>query len=247
MSSQIRVDDHNGVRTIAFARPEKKNALTVAMYQTVAAALQAAEHDPAIKVVLFTGDGDSFTAGNDLGDFLNTPPSGPDSPVFVVLQMLCSMRKPLVAAVPGLAIGIGTTMLLHCDLVYASTAAKFRMPFVDLGLVPEAASSLLLPMRIGHARAAEMLLLGAGFDAARALELGIVHAVLPPEQLLAFGRERAEALASKPTEALLATKALMKATHEPTLARMQREAALFIERLQSAESRALFANFLAKK
>jgi enoyl-CoA hydratase/carnithine racemase len=246
MSEFIRVQDRDGVRTIAFARPEKKNALTSEMYARIVSALTEAEADAAIKVVLFVGMGEVFTAGNDVGDFLNAPPKDDQAPVFQLLKLLPNYKKPLVAAVGGLAIGIGTTLLLHCDLVYAADTARFKMPFVDLGLVPEAGSSQLLPALIGHVRAAELLLLGEAFDAQRALALGIVNQVLPAVDLLKTAREKAQALAAKPTQALLASKALMKQVAEPLPQRIQREAAVFVERLQSDEAKSIFAAFLTK-
>ena len=242
----IRIQDKEGVRTIAFARPEKKNAITNAMYEKMVAALSEAEADPAIKVVLFASTNENFTAGNDLVDFATNPADGPDAPVFQLLKLLCDAKKPMVAAVPGLAVGIGTTMLLHCDLVYAADTAKFKMPFVDLGLVPEAGSSQLLVQLIGHQRAAALLLLGEMFDAKQALGFGLVNAVVPEAELLALARAKAAALAAKPTAALLTSKALMKREPESVWARVQRESVLFTEALKSPEAKAAFAKFLSK-
>jgi enoyl-CoA hydratase/carnithine racemase len=247
MSEFIRVQDRSGVRTIAFARPEKKNAITRDMYVRLVSALNEAEANPDIKVVLFTGMGDVFTAGNDLNDFASAPPAGADAPVFQLLNLLPVFKKPMVAAVPGIAIGIGTTLLLHCDLVYASESATFKMPFVDLGLVPEAGSSQILPLLMGHAKAAELLLLGEGFDAHTAAALNIVNKVLPAAELLSFARSKAQILAEKPTEALIASKALMKRAPEALLDRVNYEAKIFGERLQSPEAKAIFAAFFAKK
>ncbi len=243
----IKTETKDGVRTIAFARVDKKNAITAEMYTRMTELLVDADQNDDVRVVLFTGMGDSFTAGNDLGDFMSNPPNGMDSPVFHFLKTLVHYRKPLVAAVPGLAIGIGTTMLLHCDLVYASENAKFKMPFVDLGLVPEAASSQILPMLMGHVRAAELLLLGEAIDAKRAAELGIVNQVVSAEELLKFARGKAQALAQKPAQALLQSKALMKRAPQMIWERVQAEGELFAERLQSAEAKAIFAAFLTKK
>jgi enoyl-CoA hydratase/carnithine racemase len=243
----IKSEFKDGVRTIAFARAEKKNAITAQMYSQMAELLREADGNDQVKAVLFTGIGDCFTAGNDMNDFMNTPPTSMDSPVFHFLRAISSARKPLLAAVPGLAIGIGTTMLLHCDLVYASEDAKFKMPFVDLGLVPEAASSLLLPQLMGHVRAAELLLLGEAIDAQRAMQLGIVNQVLPAGELLKFARAKAAALAAKPGAAVMASKALMKRPAEAVWARMEVEAAQFSAALQSPEARAIFAAFLSKK
>jgi enoyl-CoA hydratase/carnithine racemase len=242
----IRIQDKDGVRTIAFARPEKKNAITGAMYLKIVEALSQSEADPAIKVVLFASTNENFTAGNDVGDFAANPPSGADAPVVQLLKLLCELKKPVVAAVPGLAIGIGTTLLLHCDLVYASDTAKFKMPFVDLGLVPEAGSSQLLVQLMGHQRAAELLLLGESFDAERALSLGIVNRVVPQTELLSLARAKAAELAAKPTNALIASKALMKRAPEPLWDRVERELVVFTEALNSPEAKAAFARFLSK-
>jgi enoyl-CoA hydratase/carnithine racemase len=242
----IRIQDKEGVRTIAFARPEKKNAITREMYQKMVDSLSAAEADPAIKVVLFASTNENFTAGNDVGDFAANPPTGEDAPVIQLLKLLCECKKPLVAAVPGLAIGIGTTLLLHCDLVYAGESAKFKMPFVDLALVPEAGSSQLLPQLIGHQRASALLLLGEAFDAQQALAFGLVNRVVPDTELLALARAKAAELASKPTNALIATKALMKSAPELVWQRVQREMVQFSAALQSDEAKAAFAKFLSK-
>jgi enoyl-CoA hydratase/carnithine racemase len=242
----IKLQDKDGVRTIAFARAEKKNAITTEMYQKIVDALNSAATDDAIKVVLFASTNENFTAGNDVGDFAANPPSGPDAPVFQLLKLLCEFPKPLVAAVPGLAIGIGTTMLLHCDLVYAGESAKFKMPFVDLGLVPEAGSSQLLVNQLGHVRAAELLLLGESFNAEKAMQLGIINQVLPDTELLNFARQKAALLASKPTNAVIQSKRLMKLPSEPLWARVQREGVLFTEALKSDEAKAAFAKFLSK-
>jgi enoyl-CoA hydratase/carnithine racemase len=247
MSEFIRVQDRDGVRLIAFARPEKKNAITSEMYARIVSALREAQANPELKVVLFTGLGDSFTAGNDVADFLNQPPAGESAPVFQLLHLLVDFPKPIVAAVPGLAIGIGTTLLLHCDLVYASENAKFKMPFIDLGLVPEAGSSQIVPQLLGHVRAAELLLLGDAIDAETACRYGIVNQVLPAAELLAHAKAKAAALAAKPLEALLASKALMKRAPEALHTRIDVEAKHFVERLASAEAKAIFASFLSKK
>ena len=246
MSQFIRVQDRDGVRTIAFARPEKKNAITREMYTRLVSALKDAEASDEIKVVLFTGMGDVFTAGNDLGDFASAPPTDADAPVFQLLNMLPVFKKPMLAAVPGIAIGIGTTLLLHCDLVYASESATFKMPFVDLGLVPEAGSSQILPLLMGHTKAAEFLLLGESFDAQTAAALNIVNKVLPAAELLSYARGKAQLLAAKPTQALIASKALMKRAPENLVDRINYEAKVFGERLQSPEAKAIFAAFFSK-
>ncbi|MEK9968798.1 MAG: enoyl-CoA hydratase, partial [Ferrovibrio sp.] len=174
----------DGILTITFNRPDKKNALTSAMYATLADTLEAAETDPGVRAILFAGNGGAFTAGNDLQDFLNNPPQGENSPVFRFLRAISTTGKPLVAAVTGAAVGVGTTMLLHCDLVYVGAGAKLSLPFVNLALVPEAASSLLLPAMIGHHRAAELILLGEPFDADTAKAYGIANAIFPDARVL---------------------------------------------------------------
>jgi hypothetical protein len=162
MSETVRIDVAGGVFRIELARPEKKNALTAEMYRILADALARAEADPAVRVILISGAGGNFTAGNDLADFLETPPMDDSAPVYQFIEGFANLQKPFVAAVEGVAVGVGTTMLLHCDLVYAGSGARFALPFANLGLTPEAASSLLLPLRVGQARAAEMLMLGEG-------------------------------------------------------------------------------------
>src|SRR5881628_2319802 len=174
----IKTATLNGVATIEIARPEKKNAITVDMYAAMAAALRAADADPAVRAVLITGQPGIFTSGNDLEDFMQRARQDMDSPVFQFMRALSGCEKPVVAAVTGAAIGIGTTMLLHCDLVYVSDEARLAMPFVSLGLVPYYASSLLIPQRVGHAKATELLLLGEPFNGEAAVEMGIANAVL---------------------------------------------------------------------
>ena len=177
--AEIQVERADGVMTITIARPAKKNALTAAMYQTMADALAEAQEDKAVRVILLRGGDGNFTSGNDLEDFLKSPPKDDTAPVFQFLARISSASKPIVAAVPGLAIGVGVTMLLHCDLVYAADTATFSLPFTQLGLCPEAASSALLPRLAGHQVAAEKLLLGEAFDALEAHRIGIVNRVLP--------------------------------------------------------------------
>ncbi len=184
----------NGILTLEFNRPERKNAITGAMYTTLATALRNAEQDPSVRAILITGKPEIFTAGNDLDDFLNNVGVGAmteDRPVFQFMQALEGCSKPVIAAVSGLAVGIGTTLLMHCDLVYAADSAKFSMPFTQLGLCPEFASSLLVGQAAGHARAAEKLLLGEAFPAQEAFEMGIVTKVLPAAELLAFAQGQA--------------------------------------------------------
>ncbi len=200
-----------GVLRIGIHRPEKKNALSLAMYQAMADALIQADGDPAVRVILLHGSADCFTSGNDLQDFLANPPSGTESPVFRFLTAISQAKKPIVAAVNGPAIGIGTTMLLHCDLIYAGDQARFQLPFVNLGLCPEAASSILLPRLIGHPRAVELLMLGETFDASRALELGLINAILPGAKLFRHAIAQAQKLAEKPPASVRLTKQLLKA------------------------------------
>jgi enoyl-CoA hydratase/carnithine racemase len=236
------------IRTIRFARPEKKNALTVAMYARVVELFAAAAADPAIRVVVLTGEGSAFTAGNDLLDFVQAPPFDEASPVVKFLLALVEFRKPLVVAVNGVAIGVGTTMLLHADVVIAAASARFQLPFVNLGLVPEAGSSLLLPRIAGNARASELLLFGEPFDANAAREAGIVTEVVPDAELAARVKARAEALAAKPPQALLASKELLRGPRRAeVLEAMMREAAVFRDRLKSAELQEAVSAFLEKR
>ncbi len=244
MSDAIQSRIEAGVLELCFARPEKKNALTRAMYASLADRLRESAEKTEVGAVLFYGSGDAFTSGNDLRDFLDDPPLDEQSPVFAFLDTLANCPLPVVAAVNGLAIGIGTTLLLHCDLVYAGDDAIFRLPFVDLGLVPEAASSLLLPRVAGHARAAELLLLGEPFDAVKAQALGLLNGVVPGADVVDTARDAARRLAGKPRTAVRVTKALLKRETESVAARMQAEAAQFAERLQSPEARAAFRAFL---
>lgn len=238
----------NGVLTLRIQRPDKKNALTVAMYDRLREAVAAADADPDVRAILITGTADCFTAGNDLQDFLNNPPQGESSPVTRFLNALVRTQKPLVAAVEGVAVGIGTTMLLHCDLVYAGENARLQLPFVNLALVPEAGSSRLLPEMLGHRRAAELLMLGDMFDARRAVELGIVNATCPDGNAYAHAYERAQALAAKPPEALRLTKELMKrGQREMVRDQMQVESALFAERLASPEAREAMLAFMERR
>lgn len=240
---------HDGaVAVLRFARPAKRNAITVAMYEALTAALQAAVADEAVRAIVFLGADGVFTAGNDLKDFIANPPTGEDSAVFSLLKALVDCPKPLVAGVDGPAVGIGTTMLLHCDLVVASDRARFQMPFVKLGLVPEGASSVLLPARVGMQRASEWLLLGDAFSAQDALDAGLVNAVVAPEAVEPRTMAYAAALADRPPEALRLAKSLLR---EPQRAMVHealaREGAVFVERLQSPETHAAFMAFFARK
>src|SRR5690606_16632395 len=210
MTELVRAETRGRILHLELNRPDKKNALTVEMYEALVDQLQGADRDAQVRVVLITGAGDAFSAGNDLRDFLERPPTDESSPVHRFLQSLIDLEIPVVAAVQGVAVGIGTTLLLHCDLVYAARNARVHLPFTSLGLVPEAGSSLLLPQRIGYARAAEMLLLGEPLAAEDALTFGFVSAVFDDEVLQREALSRAERLAGLPPESVRTTKALMR-------------------------------------
>ena len=246
-SAPILVALAGGVLDIRLNRPDKKNAITGAMYTAMAEALERADADPAIQAVLFSGAGDSFTAGNDLKDFLANPPGTGDSPVWRFLKAITTARKVLIAAVHGSAVGIGTTMLLHCDLVYAGQSAKFALPFVKLGLVPEAGSSLLLPRLAGHQRAAELLLLGEPFDAATAYELGLANRVVDDAALLPTARAAAAAIAALPSDAVQQSKRLLKRNAASLADCMEEEGRIFGAQLRSAEFREAATAFLEKR
>jgi enoyl-CoA hydratase/carnithine racemase len=233
---------------IAFNNPKRKNSLTLDMYTAMADALLSAQDDPEIRVVLITGEGGAFTSGNDLVDFMKSPPIGESSPVARFLAALAAFTKPIVAAVSGPAIGIGTTMLLHCDLVVADETARFHMPFVNLALVPEAGSSLLLSSLVGHRLASELFLLGEAIDAPTACQYGIINRVCSSETLEAEARDLADRLAAQPPEALRQTKALMK--HHGAAAvqeTMKREGEIFRSRLASPEAMEAMQAFLGKR
>jgi len=252
MSPHVLTTTHGPVVRIQINRPEKKNALTLAMYDAMTEALLAAEADPAVRVILFAGAGNCFTAGNDLGDFLNNPPNmAPDAepaPVVRFLNVLRTFPKPITAAVCGPAVGIGTTMLFHCDLVYAGDNAAFSMPFVNLGLCPEAASSLLAPQLLGYHRAAEALLLGEPFMAEAALEVGLVNRVVPPTECNAVAQAQARKLAGKPLSSLVETKRLMKLGQTaPVLERMAIEGDSFGRMLGEPAAREAFTAFMQKR
>jgi enoyl-CoA hydratase/carnithine racemase len=244
----IKTATHNGVATIEIARPEKKNALTVEMYQAMADALDAAREDPKVRAVLITGQPGIFTSGNDLQDFMNRPRQGMDSPVFRFMRALLDCDKPVVAAVTGAAIGIGTTMLLHCDFVYVADDARLAMPFVSLGLVPEFASSFVVPALMGQRRAAEKLLLGDPFTAETAVECGIANAVLPAGEVAAHARRVAERFLALPPGAVREAKRLMRApVRDAVLATVRSEGESFGERLTSPEAKEAFQAFFEKR
>jgi len=231
----VEVRAEGAIRRIVLNRPEKRNALTREMYAALAEAIREADADPSVAAVLLSGAGKGFCAGNDLVDFLEEPPSGEDSSVFRFLRALVEVQVPLVAAVHGNCIGIGATMLLHCDLVVADATTVLSFPFVALGVVPEAASSLLLPSVAGARRAAELLLLGEPVDADAALDAGLLTRVVPAGEQVDAALAIAERLAGLPREALRATRGLLHAPAEPVGERLRREAALFVERLASPE------------
>jgi enoyl-CoA hydratase/carnithine racemase len=242
--TDILVDKSGGICRITFNRPDKKNAITAAMYDVMTAAMHDAENDTSVRIVVFAANGAAFTAGNDLVDFMQAPPTGPESSVFRFLVALREAKKPLVAAVQGTAIGIGVTMLLHCDAVYAANVAKFSAPFSKLGLCPEAGSSLLLPAMAGHAKAAEVLMFGDTFDAAFARDIGLVSTVVASSELMAFVEKRCAVLLQRPPASLRLTKELMRAPMRAQLqAVMEQEAVHFMERLGSAEAREAFTSF----
>jgi enoyl-CoA hydratase/carnithine racemase len=246
MSEEILRSCAEGVCELRFDRPEKRNAVTHRMYQALAAGLHAAEADEAVRVVLLSGAGASFCAGNDLNDFVSGPPFSSAHPVMDVLRTLATFDKPLLAAVHGPTVGIGVTMLLHCDLVVAAQGTQLIMPFVALGLVPEAGSSLLLPRLVGQQRAAELLLLGEPLAAAAAERLGLVNRVVEPDKLLDEARALAQRLVRQPAEALRATRRLLRGDTAELRARIEAEAQVFGARLKSAEFLAQVRTLLGK-
>jgi enoyl-CoA hydratase/carnithine racemase len=244
----IRTETSERIARIRFDRPEKKNAITAQMYEQLAGALASADADPGVRAILIHGRPDCFTAGNDLADFLERPPREETSGTFRVLKLLPALAKPVVGAVGGPAVGIGTTLLLHCELVYASPGARFQLPFVALGVVPEAGSSLLLPLLAGYQRAAELLLLGEPFGADKAYECGLVTRIVPEPELLERALEAARALAALPPASVQLTKKLMKSPHSRALARqMAEEGRRFRERLSSPEAKEAMSAFLEKR
>ncbi len=243
----VQIDKRDGVLSITLARPAKKNALTGAMYQAMADALAAAREDKEVRVIVLRGSGGSFSAGNDLEDFLKTPPAGDAPPVIQFLNQISTAAKPVVAAVSGVAVGIGTTMLLHCDLVYADETARFSLPFATLGLCPEAASSLLLPRLAGHQVAAEKLLLGEAFDAQEAFRIGLVNRVLPAAELDEYVAKQVAKLVALPSASLRLTKALLKQGGDDVAARMNQEFKQFGAMLRAPEAREAMTAFFEKR
>ncbi len=246
--SDILTHAEAGVMTITLNRLERKNSITADMYGAMADALAAAQGDAAIRVVVFQGHETVFSAGNDIGDFLNKPPAGMNSPVFRFLHGIAAFTKPLVAAVCGPAVGVGTTMLFHCDLVYAGDNAAFSMPFVNLGLCPEAASSLLVPQMLGYHRAAEALLLGEPFMAEAALEVGLVNRVVPPTEANSVAQGVARKLSAKPLSSLVETKRLMKMGQQQlVLQQMAEEGQSFGRMLGQPAAKEAFGAFMEKR
>jgi enoyl-CoA hydratase/carnithine racemase len=248
MSNDILTHVEGGVMTITLNRLDRKNSITSDMYDAMADALATAEADAAVRVAVLQGHETVFSAGNDIGDFLNKPPAGMDSPVFRFLRGIATFPKPLLAAVCGPAVGVGTTMLFHCDLVYAGDNAAFSVPFVNLGLCPEAASSLLVPQMLGYHRAAEALLLGEPFMAEAALEVGLVNRVVPPTEATGVAQAAARKLAAKPISALVETKRLMKkGQQELVLQQMKEEGMSFSRMLGEPAAKEAFGAFMEKR
>lgn len=246
--ADILTDITDGVLTLTFNRVDKKNSITSAMYAALAEALTHASGDGAVRAVVFQGHETIFSSGNDIGDFLNHPPATLDAPVFQFLRALSTFPKPVLAAVCGPAVGIGTTMLFHCDLVYAGDNAAFSMPFVNLGLCPEAASSYLAPQRMGYGRAAQALLLGDPFMAESALEMGLISRIVPPSEVAALAHRQALKLASKPLSSVIETKRLMKKGHADAVAdHIQEEATSFGRMLREPAAQEAFKAFMEKR
>jgi enoyl-CoA hydratase/carnithine racemase len=245
---EIITEQSGSVLRVVLNRPTKRNAMTSSMYMTLAEIFTDAAKDDHTRAVLWHGAGDSFCAGNDIDDFLKNPPGPGESPQARLMNAFVDFDKPIVVAVQGAAIGGGTTMLMHCDFVYAGESARFRMPFIDLAVVPEFGSSCSVPARIGHLRAAELILLGLPFDAKRAAELGFVTRVVSDQNLLATAAETAQKLAAKPVGALQASKRLLKqSVHEQIKAAMKAENEEFSVQVRSDDAREAFAAFLEKR
>ncbi len=246
--SEILTSSDGGVFTITLNRVDKKNAITAAMYAAMADALRQAATDAATRVAVFQGHETIFCAGNDIGDFLDRPPTTKDMPVYRFLHGIAEFPKPLIAAVCGAAVGVGTTMLLHCDLVYAGDNATFSLPFVNLGLCPEAASSLLLPQMLGYHRAAEVMLFGEPINADAALAMGLVNRVVAAAEVNALAQTQARKLATKPMSSMLEIKRLMKKGLAPQVAQqMTDEGVSFSRMLQEPAAKEAFTAFLEKR
>jgi enoyl-CoA hydratase/carnithine racemase len=246
MQDHVVFEKAEDIAVVRLNRPEKKNALTLAMYRGLIDALEQTESDDGVRVILITGTADCFTAGNDLADFASASSDGPRDAVFF-LEKLRAAQKPVIAAAEGLAIGIGTTMLLHCDLVYAGASARFQLPFVSLGLCPEAGSSVILPAMVGHQFAAELLFFGEPFTAEQARDYGLVNQVRPDGEVFQFAMSRARQLAAKPVPALRATKALLRRSGSSFVAdAMKDETRRFAELLQGPDAKQAMAAFLER-
>ncbi len=244
----ITTSQNSGILRIGIQRPEKLNALTLAMYDALTAALESAEQDNQVRVILIHGTENSFTSGNDLRDFAKNPPAGENSPVFRFLRAISQAKKPLIAMVSGSAVGIGTTLLLHCDLVYCDETAKFRLPFVNLGLCPEAASSYLLPKLVGYLKASELLLLGEAISAEEAVKLGLVNQVFPSVDLYNQVIAKVEQLVAQPPASARLTKALLKENQAQKVAEvMSKEGDLFLRQLASPEAQEAINAFIEKR
>lgn len=246
MTEKLLVAREGALIRLTFNRPEKKNALDGEMYRALIATLKAASRDPGVRAIVFEGAGGDFTSGNDLADFRDLFQGPGEFPALTFVRMLARFDKPMVAAVSGDAIGVGATLLLHCDLVYAEAQARLRMPFVDLGVVPEAGASLLLPRRIGMARASQYLLLGDTLTGEDAHRLGLVNALAPPDKVAEVAFAAAQALSAKPAAALDAARRLMRGDPAELVARIDEEAACFAEALAAPETQARLAAFLSR-
>lgn len=249
MTSDVAIERNNRVQTLRLSRPEKKNALTRAMYAALCDAIEAGDEDAAVAAHVIAGSGGTFTAGNDIGDFLaaGTGAGIKNTEVLRFIRLLPLIKKPIIAAVDGIAIGIGTTLLFHCDLVYATPASTFATPFLDLGLVPEAGSSLLMPRLMGYQRAFEMLVLGDPYSAERAHAAGFVNAIVPADSLERIAVEAAQRLAAKPPEALALARRMLRGNASDISQRVDEEAAAFVTRLSSPEAREAFQAFIEKR
>lgn len=246
--SAILTELADGIFTIRFNRPEKKNALTAAMYESLAATLIQARDDDDVRVVLVAGSARCFTSGNDIADFLERPPEGENSPVARFMQALSTLPKPVVAAVEGVAVGVGVTLLLHCDLSYVGEGAHLQLPFVNIGLCPEFAASYLMPLAMGLPRASELLMLGAPFTPTTARDCGIVNAVVPAGEAEAHARRAALRLAAQPPEALRVCKQLLRAPHAAAVAQvMKTEVGHFMPMLRAPEAREAMSAFMEKR
>ena len=248
VSEKIKISTESRIRKIVLNRPEKKNALDLEMYNALADAMLAANDDEDVRVIYITGTADSLCSGNDIQDFLKSPPTGENSPVFRFIQAIVHAEKPIVAAVNGLAVGIGTTMLLHCDLVYASDQARFQVPFVNIGICPEAGSTFLLPLLVGYQKAAEWLFLGGMFDANAAREAGIVTAVVPAAELEQVAMKAAARVAAQPPNSVKVTKGLLRTgLKDAMMAAVDRENRNFVPMLDLPEAQEALNAFLEKR